>query len=253
MARLAQAPLLEAIFELRWGLVKKETNEIKLAFSPEESKFFPGQFRSLATSKGYSHMEAVNQPPFPHMINYRFRKAPNTWPCIQMGTGIITTNQVNDGYEWKTFKADVISTVEIFDKAHPNHLKGINPLYIELRYHDGFTLGDNETPSQFLNDKLNFGFNPPDNFLNSPFLTGQVTGHSVSFQIETMKPKGVLIFAIDEADINGKKGFIMQTVMRSEPAKLSKKWLLEWLEEAHTTQKHAFSTLIKPELMEAFE
>jgi hypothetical protein len=41
--------------------------------------------------------------------------------------------------------------------------------------------------------------------------------------------------------------------MRSEPTKLSLAFIKKWLEEAHTTQKHAFKTLIKPAYLGEFE
>lgn len=254
MTRLAQAPLIEAIVELRWGLVKKDSEGIQLNFPEEEANFFPGQFRSIAASHGYTVTEKVNQPPFPHLINHRFRKAPNSWPCLQMGTGIFTVNQINEGYDWDTFKPTVLEGISILDKSHPKNLKGLSPLYIELRYRDGFLLEDNESSSQFLKTKLNFGFEPPDDFLRSPYLANNpVLGHAISFQVETIIPKGFVIFSLNEALINGRKGFVMDTVMRSEPTKLSLTFIKKWLEEAHTTQKHAFNTLIKPDFLRAFE
>jgi uncharacterized protein (TIGR04255 family) len=254
MTRLAKAPLIEAIVEIRWGLVKKDPAGIQLNFPEEEGKFFPGQFRAIATSRGYKVIENVNQPPFPHLINYRFRKAQDSWPCLQIGTGIFTVNQINEGYDWEPFKTAVFEGIDILDKSHPKNLKGLSPFYIELRYRDGFFLEENETSSQFVKTKLNFGFEPPDDFLKSPFLDKKpVSGHVISFQVDTILPQGLLIFTLNEAIINGKKGFVMDTIMRSEPTKLSLAFIKKWLEEAHTTQKHAFKTLIKPAYLGEFE
>jgi uncharacterized protein (TIGR04255 family) len=254
MTRLAQAPLIEAIFEVRWGLVKKDSNGFQLNFPEEESKFFPGQFRSLVSGHGYSHMETINQPPIPHVVNYRFRKEQNSWPCFQIGTGILTVNQINEGYDWDTFKPTVLEGVNLLDRSHPKSLKGITPLYIELRYRDGFFLEEGETSSQFLKTKLNFGFNaPPDEFIKSSFLNQKIFGQSISFQVETILPKGVFIFILNEAIINGRNGFVMDTIIRSEPPKLSKVWITNWLEEAHEAERHAFNTLIEPAYLKEFK
>jgi len=254
MTRLAQAPLIEAIVEIRWGLAKKDSNGIHLNFTEDEANFFPGQFRATASNYGFTVTEKVNQPPFPHLINFRFRKAQDTWPCLQLGTGIFTVNQLNEGYDWQTFKPSVLEGIKILDKSHPSKIRGLSPLYVELRYRDGFILEENESSSQFLQSKLNFGFSPPDNFLKSPYLEDKpVAGHSISFQVRAKKPEGVIIFSLNEAMINGKKGFVMDTVVRTEPIKLSFKFVDKWLEEAHTAQKHAFNTLIKPDFLKAFE
>jgi uncharacterized protein (TIGR04255 family) len=254
MTRLAKAPLIEAIVEIRWGLVKKDRDGMHLNFPEDETKFFPGQFRSVASSYGYSVTEKVNNPPFPHLINNRFRKDHNAWPCIQIGTGIFAANQINEGYDWNTFKTTVLEGIDILDKSLPKKIKGLSPIYIELRYRDGFFLEENETPSQFLKTKLHFGFDPPDDFLKSPFLDEKpVSGHAISFHVNTVLPKGLLIFTLNEAIINGKKGFVMDTIMRSETTKLSKKFIKDWLEEAHTTQRHAFETLISPAYLRGFQ
>lgn len=254
MTRLAKAPLVEAIVEIRWGLVKKDLESLHLNFPEDETKFFPGQFKSVAASHGYTITETVNNPPFPHLINNRFRKKANTWPCLQIGTGIFAANQINEGYDWDTFKQTVLEGVTVLDQSLPRKLKGITPIFIELRYRDAFLIEDGETSSQFLKTKLHFGFDPPDEFLKSPFLDSKpVSGHAISFQVDTVLPKGLLIFTLNEAVINGKKGFVMDTIMRSEPAKISNKFIKDWLEEAHTTQKHAFETLISPAYLRGFQ
>lgn len=254
MTRLAKAPLIEAVVEIRWGLVKRDLEGMHLNFPDDETKFFPGQFRSVAASKGYTVTEKINNPPFPHLVNNRFRKDQNSWPCFQIGTGIFTANQINEGYDWDTFKPTVLEGIDILDKSLPKNIKGITPLFIELRYRDGFLLDENETPSEFLKTKLHFGFDPPDEFLKSSFLDNKpVSGHAISFQVNTELPKGLLIFTLNEAIINGKKGFVMDTIMRSEPAKLSKKFIVSWLEDAHTTQRHAFETLISPAYLRGFQ
>ena len=254
MSRLANAPLVEAIFEIRWAKIqKKEDTTIVLNFDKEDINFFPGQFRGVAAKNGFTHVETINEGPIPHIVNYRFRKHESTWPCYQIGLGLFTVNQINNGYDWTTFKQDILAGVGMLDDGHPLTLVKLPIIHVELRYQDAFFLDENESPSEFLRTKMNIGFNPPDEFLNVPFLKNNVQGHNVAFHVETTEPPGLLRFEIVQAVINGRKGFAMNTIMRSRLTKLNVDMVSEWLERAHTTQKHAFETLINPTYLKSFK
>lgn len=247
MSRLAKAPLIEAIVEIRWGgMQEKKDNTFVLNFSQEDINFFPGQFHGIAGKYGFSFVETINEVLVPYLVRYRFRKHENAWPCYQIGLGLFTVNQINTGYDWNTFKQDVLAGLKMLDEGHPLTLEKLPISTLELRYQDAFFLENDESPSEFLESKMNFGFNPPDKFLDAPFLKKNVQGHNLAFQVETTEPPGILRFEINNAIINGKKGFAMNTIMRSKPETLSVVLFSEWLEAAHRTQKHTFETLINP-------
>lgn len=254
MPTLNKAPLIEAIVEIRWGkLQEKEDNTIVLNYDKEDINFFPGQFHGVAAKNGFKFVEPINEAPMPQMVNYRFRKHENTWPCYQIGLGVFTANQTNNGYEWKTFKQDVLAGAAMLNDGHPLTLEKLPIMGVELRYQDAFFLEENESPSAFLRDKMNIGFNPPDEYLNVPFLKNNVQGHHLAFQVETTEPQGILRFEIIQATINGKDGFAMNTIVRSKLENLTLDIFAEWLEAAHTTQKHAFETLINPTYLKSFK
>lgn len=254
MSRLSAAPLIEAIVEVRWGAVKKNENIVQLQFPPEESTFFPGQFRSVATNNGFSHIETINTGvPLPHLINYRFRRSPNVWPCYQIGQGIFTVNQLNEGYDWDLFRGDVLQGFRLLDAGHPKSLLELEIQHIELRYTDGFYFEAGETPTDFLRNKMNFSFSTSPEFLQSDNIEKRVQGYSITFNVPTIKPPGLLIFVLRQADINGRPGFVMDTIMRSKMSKLTLPIIESWLEDAHSTQKHAFETLINPTYMKSFK
>lgn len=249
MSRLSQAPLIEAIFEVRWGsFVQKDPKTVTFD-CPEDQTFFPGRFSASASQQGFTFVEKINDAPLPHVIQHRFRKEPNTWPCYQIGMGVFTVNQLNEGYDWESYKEDILTGVKLLRQSSE---KEIIPQYVELRYQDAFPLEKSETPTEFLANKLNFGFNPPEDFLGSQYLTGKPKGHHIAFHIDTVLPKGALIFVLQEAIVNGKPGFVMDTMMRSPSQRLGKT-LETWLEQAHDTQRHAFRTLIKPAYLRSFE
>ncbi len=259
MSTLAKAPLIEAILEIRWGSQKFEPNKsVEISFPLEDVDFFPGQFHNVAIKKGFSFVENINPetPPLPHLVKHRFRREQDAWPCYQIGLGVFTVNQLNEGYDWKTFKKDILVGLDMLNKGHHLGLKKLPLIYIEIRYQDGFLFTEGETSSQFLQNKLNIGFTPLENFLKSPNLGKSVQGYYLTFNIETKIPKGLLIINLVEGLINGHPGFVMNTIVRSDKKSeivFETDSLEVWLENAHTIQKHVFNTLINPTYTKSFK
>ena len=260
MTTLSEAPLIESIIEIRWGEHKLEPNKpVEFKFLAEDTDFFPGQFHGIANSKGFVFVEQINKdvpPIIPHLVRYRFRRSEGQWPCYQIGLGIFTVNQVNEGYDWETFKKDILAGLQMLDKGHPVGLRRLPVIGIEMRYRDGFLFGGGETSTQFLKNKLKINFQPPEEVLESPNLAKKVENYNLSFKIALEKPKGLLIISLAEELINGQLGFIMDTIVRSadDLKPMFEMGSLEiWLEEAHNIQKHAFRTLINPAYANSFK
>ncbi len=255
MSKLSKAPLVEAIVEIRWGRTeKKNEGNVFFDFSKEDINFFPGQFRGIATKNGFGVVETINEPLLPHLVNYRFRKKANTWPCYQIGLGLFTVNQINNGYDWKTFKQDVIAGIEMLNEGHPLSLEKLPITSVELKYQDVFLLGKNESPSGFLREKLNIGFKAPDEFLKMlSCLDKDVHGHSLSFQVKTAVPDGMIRLEIFQARINDTEGFVMNTIMGSEMQNMNVGNFSKWLEDAHSTQRLTFEKLITPTFLKSFK
>lgn len=259
MTTLANAPLIEVITELRWGKIFHPEGEGSIAFqfSEDERNFFPGQFKSEAKQRGFNFHEAVNPNiPLPHLVKHRFRREANTWPCFQIGDGIFTVNQTNDGYAWNTYKEAFSEGLAVLDKSHPDTLVKLPLIGIELRYRDAFFLNEGESSANFLRNKFNFDFVIPEQFLASDLLEKEILNNNFSFAINSKSPVGIVVVDVKEAIINGKPGFIMDIIMRSadeKAPKSSSEDLVGWLEEAHVMQQHAFKTLVKSEFAETFK
>lgn len=261
MATLPNAPLIEAWFQLRWGKVGTgaagKAQEFELPI--EDTDFFPGQFREVAVAEGYSCVERINPHlgiPVPHIVTYRFRKAENDWPCYQIGLGIFTVNQVNDGYEWEKFKDDVLKGLKILDKGHPLGLRKLDTMGVLLQYRDAFVFNEGEEPLSFLSKNFEIGFKPPSDFLAFEPIQDDITGIRIAFNLTTDKPKGSLILELHQGIINGQPGIIMDTIVRSSDGhnfSLEFVPISDWLEEAHNIQRHAFKTLINPAFARTFQ
>lgn len=245
---------------MRWGGVpapkKDGKQEISFAFPADEADMLPGQFQAELRTMGFNTVERPNQmQQMPHVVMHRFREAPNKWPCYQLGLGLFTANQVNDGYKWETFEDTVFKGLTALEMVHGTGLSGLQNLGIELRYQDGFVLADGETHASFLDQKLNINFGVSNDFADPNKFGGGVDIQKLVFKSETKKPLGIIIVTLDPGFINGKSGFIMNTIVRSpvEDQEHLLAGIKTWLNEAHEIQRHAFATLIDPTYAKEFE
>jgi uncharacterized protein (TIGR04255 family) len=257
MPLLANAPLVEVIFELRWGKIIRKGDEFQLSIPPEE-ELLPGQFKSIANTEGFGFYERINAgiPPLPHLVLHRYRPSADSWPCFQLGSGILTVNEVKKGYSWKSFRESVAKGLKFIDRAYPAGLEGLPGFGVELKYQDGFLLEAGETAEEFLRKKIRLGFNPPEKFFENANIIQGMKNNRISFSLSLSGPKGLLSISINQGLINEKPGLIMETTVRSasedKPA-FTKESLHTWLDRAHDIQKHTFRTLIDPKLHETFE
>lgn len=247
MSRFAQAPLVEVVFELRWGAVEKRGSEVDFTFPESDVRFFAGQFHKVATEQGFPIHEVLQHQlnMVPHAVVDRYRPGVGEWPCLQTGLGIFTVNQLNDGYDWKPFRESVLEGLAILDKGHPDGLSGIVPRYVELRYIDGLIFGDGEKPLVFMRDKLELSFDIPKKLLESTRVTPQPRHIALAYGLPSSSPAGVIHLDIKEAQINGRPGFAATTTVRSAGSDCPKLSHIEaWLEEAHALQLESFHALV---------
>lgn len=252
MTTLNDAPLVEVIFELRWG--KQAESEIdSIQYLKEELEFFFGQFNKSAKENSYKIHERVNElpsgaGPAPFIIQHRFRKEENTWPCLQVGTGIFTVNQINDGYDWKPFKQSVIEGLEILNSGHPFGLKGMPLLSVSLMYRDGIKSkgGSESSDLENINSNLDLKLDLPSKFIDKPHEM-DVNGFSIgSIQSD---PDGYLELILRKATINGENGHILDMTLRSSNEDFGHEVeinrISDWLDRAHTVHKRSFESLFK--------
>jgi len=255
---MAKPPLIEAIAEVRWGKIDDKGNVLE--FPENEKQFFIGQFKAIASQKDFNYIERINKALpdlFPHAVTFRFRKEENTWPCYQIGYGIFTVNQIIDGYKWETFKEDIIFGLDLLDKGHPDGLGSLFPLGVELRYQDGYIYEEKYEPENFLKKafKVELGLLSKD-FKSPELFEQELQGIITAFKLRTIKPSGILIFELKQGLINGQKGFIADTIVRStgnDAPEFTVKNLSDWFEQSHDLQRHAFKNLLNPAYMEGLK
>jgi len=242
------APLVEVIFEIRWG---KTDNELDFNFDEEEITLFAGQFRSESKAK-FPFYKKVNEQASllsPFMVKHQFWSAESKWPCIQIGLGILTVNLDNEDYDWELFKDTCIEALSFLDNTHHLGLSELSVIGVELRYQDAYLLKKDQPDDDFVRNTTQITFDLPEGLLDSDMLSPVVKNHHMEFSVPVTDPVGVLISKLDKGLVNGEPGFIQNTVLRSVDANCPVSNIdvfSEWLEAAHAVQQHVYQKLILP-------
>ncbi|WP_345993241.1 TIGR04255 family protein [Sulfurimonas sp. HSL-1716] len=250
MANLKNAPLIESIFELRWGEIKTNYYE----FSIEEESLLPGIIATLAFQNKYVVSENLQkgQHNLPQQITNRFRKGENTWPCLQIGMGIFTVNQIAKDYTWTNFKNDIIQGLMFFrNETVLKNIKNIDSAQVVLRYQDAFYPDKNITVGDYISTHFHLTAELPASFYDNYIASKNFKKINMQFEVELDDNMGTAALMFSNAIINGKDGLlvdtsIIQSVNKiSQNAKFSTDCISVWLEKAHDIQEHAFKTIIK--------
>ncbi len=249
MTTFAKAPLLEVILEVRWGAEGKQSDEPRLKYDVNDTQMFAGQFKKAAEEAGYHIHEALeNVPALPFLVAHRFHRTGKRYPLLQIGLGIFSFNQINEGYDWDTFQPAALQALKILDDGHPSGIGGLRSPGIELRYVDGLEFDEDESPLEFMNRRLMLDFNLPNALKSDPSI-GEEVDSKLVFGLNTQEPTGQLLLELDVGTINARPGLIVSTRVRSARDDMpdrSQEALSDWLAKAHRIQMHAFRTLIEP-------
>lgn len=248
MSQIENAPLIETIFEIRWGEIPPNT----FNFSNEEKTLLAGIISSNASHGGYTFRESIaGVPPVPYQVTHRFRREPDTWPCLQTGLGIFTVNQLGKDYDWDIFRGDIENALEIFSKSNEsNIIPTINNAKIILRYQDAFYPDSSESIDSYLLNHFNLSTKLPESFFSSDDIEKNIQHVNFKFEVPLVNNHGVIAITITNAIINQTPGLLVDTIVQSNIQNISNDGfnilkVMEWLEKSHDIQRHTFTTIIK--------
>ena len=254
------SPLLEVIFELRWAKQEKTDQGMIIDWDADEAAFLPGEFKRIASEKGYREVEALAKPHqmmMPYQAAYRFRKSEDTWPCFQIGKGILTVNQVNEGYAWHGFRDDVRLGLTMLERAISHGIAELPGTTLVLRYLDGFVLPEGEQSFvKFMSENLAIRLQFPDSLLESEHFEGLVHTPEFAFTLDAPKLPGKLVCRLQTGQREGKDALVANTAVASsgdDVAGLAPEGMMDWLEKAHTIQHEFFQSFLTPEYMESLK
>lgn len=248
MSVLKNPPLIEAIFDIKWGHIEPD----KFEFHPQEEQLLSGLIASLLTSKKFTFIEDISGGyRFPHQVTSRFRIDKDTWPCYQTGLGIFTTNQVTDGYTWEDFRASIKAGLEALDNELVlSMIQYRKNTKLTLRYQDAFYPED-ITTEEYIEKYFNFSSSLPATFYEKYTKDNKYDKLNIQYSLPLTDKNAYLTILCTNAIIKDRPGilidFAVEISLQNIAEFFSVEKIMEWLESAHDVQRHAFSTLIKEE------
>lgn len=253
--KLAKAPLVEAILEIRWKLVEQSPG---VAIDPKY-KVLVGRLYDRLENE-YSFHEPLPAASMPdemlgYIVQHRFRTAENQWPLIQVGPGLATLNETAN-YTWKDFEPRCHQLLKALFAAYPDATHSLIITRLQLRYIDAipfeFSKGNVfDFMSENLKIKLSF---PQALFDNAPIKPTPIGFNSI-FSFPTTKPRGVILLRFAPGVQNDRQALIWETVVESDDSTLlaMPEGFENWLNDAHMLIHNLFFKLIEGKLKESFE
>jgi len=250
LVNLPNKPLVEALFELKWG---PETPEmlgypIIVGALYEKLKDTYPEIEDLPLNRVPLELTS-------YMVRHRFRKTKEGWPLVQIGPGILTVNETEGYTTWDIFYKSIHQAIQKLTEAHPKGKELVAKSFI-LRYinapefpfnkesilnfiennfktrialdQDLFTVGGStQMPAELLL-RLSFPLTQPVGFVTVQFATG-------------MK--------LD------KQALIWELIVSSSPPQIETllQGASKWLNEAHDVIEHWFIKLAEGGLLESFK
>ncbi|MEV5407525.1 TIGR04255 family protein [Thermopolyspora sp. NPDC052614] len=244
---LPNKPLVEAILEIRWALDQNKDPAHPLyagVLAGRLSEAFPYQ----------ENLPAAQIPDeiTPHIVKFRFRAAPDSWPLIQAGPGIATLNLVGS-YQWEAFRS---LANYLWDKLHDSYapFNSGNPpriTQLQLRYINAVPISGLDLPT-FLKDKLHVSFAVPAE-IASKHTNGPASEVllNVAYPLNFEGTTGLIqLQSGKQNDVDSIVFNLIAITNLSSPATFDK--FATWIEYVHGVLEEWFFTLIDGELLTEF-
>lgn len=246
-----QAPLVEVIAEVRSDLIPL-TSIPNAAIDPFFTKA-GSFFHHEAAKLGYVVFErllpdGVPLEMIPYQVVARYRRAPDTWPLLQLGPGVFTAHMVPPYSGWPSFRSVLLkgydAAVRCYAQAGQMRPSSNN---LMLRYINGFTAQHGFTGKQaeFLESNLGLNVNLlkeiPSALRNN--WSSRTTVMEITADVVTpARSKFTLICQL--GDIQGAPACIVEFRVAGRPGEK----IEAWFDEARATIRSTFEAIISPEL-----
>lgn len=249
--KLTNKPLVEAIFELRWGL----DGTPGMAVDPYYQMLIGQLYSAIKGDYPYWERLPTAEVPeglAPYAPHHRFRIASDQWPLVQIGPGILTLNDT-EGYDWDVFLPRCAAVVDTLFSIYPNANKQLRIFEVTLRYIDADNLLG-ETALEFLH-RLKISVNLPQTLFAGGRIDSTSLGAGLSLAYPMLQPKGTFQVSYSQGHKNEQNALIWETqvLSRGDDAPRQPKEIKAWLNKAHDTTHDWFFRQIDGELLEKYE
>ncbi len=242
--KLKQAPLKEAIFEIRWAPVL-DTNGIPedRGYQLAQGLFAKGIRKAFPVHKNINTVPEILRV-FP-VIQHQFWSGELSWPVVQLGPGILSVNNTEANYIWdETFRPHILSALDLLEESYekPFIFKSIS-----LRYIDAMDL---VIPLAEFSDFV--GKNLQTQLINNYKVPGKPQGLSI-IQAFALEDSSQLTLHIQNGvnQSNGENSLIWSTEVLKN-GNLSKEDVIQWLDMAHEATSDTFINMLNPDFYASF-
>lgn len=250
---LANKPLVEAMFELRWK-TDEHPSKGQTAFRLLFGRYYDrvrGTYPEVEDLPASQVPEALT----PHIVRHRFRSGPNQWPLTQIGAGILTVNET-EKYKWDPFREKIGGSLTALFESYPTDISPFAPTQVELRYINLLPFDVwNGGITDFIANNLHTTISLDEKLFDGPRDTSRETGLDFSMSLRLKKPEGIgtLMFGTGESD--NKTGILWQIIIRTHPRSVPQSCddIIKWTDDAHDVVDRWFFTLARGSLMDSFD
>ena len=252
--QLKHPPLVEAILEIRWALESGADPQVQK--DPGYSLLL-GKLHDKICGD-YPHHEVLPAAAVPdeisgYVVKHRFRSAPNSWPLVQVGPGILTVNETKKYTTFKDFRPRAISVFEKLFECYPEpgslRIKSLHFRYIDAIEFDY----SQKNIWQFIEDKLGVPIALPDTLFSKAIIP-QPKHFAWQSSFACSEPKGTATLGFATGVKDRKPALIwdqmVQSVDSDIPAMPEK--FEAWIDSAHTILHDWFFKLIAGNLKKEF-
>ena len=250
---LANKPLVEALFEVRWKLDENPTRGTT-AFRVLFGRYYD-RIRASYPEAEDLPSSAVPEIMTPYVVRHRFRAAKEQWPVTQLGPGIMTVNET-EKYKWESFRRQIEATSKAMFEGYPTELSRFEPAQAELRY-------INMIPyeiwkggiTEFIYKNLHTTIRMDERLFNGPPNTSNERALDFSLSYRLTKPQATGTLSLATGESADKPGILWSIIIRSYPGHVpdTHEKIMSWSDEAHDVVDRWFFTLARGSLMETFD
>jgi uncharacterized protein (TIGR04255 family) len=245
---LPNKPLVEAIFEIRWGQDGSP--------DPAYPLIVGRLFERLQTE--YPAIEDLPITAVPaeitvHQVRHRFRKAKDGWPLIQVGPGILTVNDT-DGYRWHDFSQRANGVLPLLYKTHPTP-DALNITSLQLRYVNAIQFDYSSADVlAFLAEKMHVSLSFVPSSRSKHIVSGDPKSLGVQVVLPIETPAGSLILLVGTGKHKGNNAVVWEIHLRSAQGEIPTlpTAFSSWLESAHNALEKWFIEMVEGELLTQF-
>lgn len=245
---LPNKPLIEAIFEVRWGQDGQP--------DPAYPLIVGRLFERLQTQ--YPAIEDLPIVAVPaeitvHQVRHRFRRTKDGWPLVQVGPGVLTVNET-EGYRWRDFSERAKAILPLLYATHPKP-ENLQITSLILRYVNAIDFDYSSSDVlTFLAEKMRVSLSFVPSTRDLRIVSGDPKSLGLQIVFPVQSPPGSVILLVGTGKRKGENAIVWEIHFRSIQGEIpaSRDAFPSWLESAHDIVEKWFIEMVQGELLAQF-